>query len=281
MIELPLVRKIVALAIEEDLAAGDVTSELSIGAKKQGRGVVVAKEPLVVCGLPLIEVILHEISPRGDWDVKCEFEDGDKVSKGKALATIRGSLRTILAAERTVLNFMQRLSGIATGTAKICAQARGLKVLDTRKTTPGLRVLEKYAARIGGAKNHRMHLGDMILVKNNHIDANGGSVTKTLERIAERKAPYLPLEVEVRSLEELSLALPFKPDFVMLDNMNASNIKRSLALIKKMGSSCMVEVSGGITVSRFPQLRSLGVTVVSMGSLTTQAQNVDISMRVE
>jgi nicotinate-nucleotide pyrophosphorylase (carboxylating) len=280
MLDSTLVQKIIDLALEEDLSGGDITSTLTVPEGKGGAGELVAKEPLVVCGLPLVGRILQTVS-HGSGQVKLHTSEGQKVQKGAVLATIQADLRSLLAAERTILNFLQRLSGVATLTARVCGRARGVAVLDSRKTTPGLRVLEKYAVRTGGGRNHRFSLGDMILVKNNHIDANGGSVSKTLSRLRASAPLYMPVEVEVRSIDELIEALPFNPAVVMLDNMNDREIKRALSVIQQSGQAMQVEISGGVTAERIPKLKSLGVKIVSMGALTTKAQNVDISMRIK
>jgi nicotinate-nucleotide pyrophosphorylase (carboxylating) len=262
MLDSTLVQKIIDLALEEDLSGGDITSTLTVPEGKGGAGELVAKEPLVVCGLPLVGRILQTVS-HGSGQVKLHTSEGQKVQKGAVLATIQADLRSLLAAERTILNFLQRLSGVATLTARVCGRARGVAVLDSRKTTPGLRVLEKYA------------------VKNNHIDANGGSVSKTLSRLRASAPLYMPVEVEVRSIDELIEALPFNPAVVMLDNMNDREIKRALSVIQQSGQAMQVEISGGVTAERIPKLKSLGVKIVSMGALTTKAQNVDISMRIK
>ncbi|NDC38777.1 MAG: carboxylating nicotinate-nucleotide diphosphorylase [Proteobacteria bacterium] len=280
MFDSALVQKIVDLALEEDLSTGDITSTLTVPEGKAGQAELLAKEPMVVCGLPLVELILSRVT-RHPHKVKLHVAEGQKVPKGTVLATLHADLRGLLAAERTILNFIQRLSGIASMTARVCAKARGLTVLDSRKTTPGLRALEKYAVRTGGGRNHRFSLGDMVLVKNNHIDANGGSVSKTLAQIRDKAPLYMPIEVEVRSIAELTEALPFHPTVVMLDNMNDREIVRALAVIAKSGVQVQVEISGGVTAERLPNLKALGITIASMGALTTKAQNVDISLRIK
>lgn len=280
MLDSILARKIIDLALEEDLGGGDITSTLTVPEGSSGQAELLAKEPLVACGLPLVQSILSRVTSH-PIKVKLQVAEGQKVPKGTVLATMDADLRGLLAAERTILNFIQRLSGIATATARVCSKARGITVLDSRKTTPGLRVLEKYAVRIGGGRNHRLSLADMILVKNNHIDANGGSVTKTLARVRENAPLYMPLEVEVRTIEELTEALPFNPTVVMLDNMTDREISKALSVISKSGVAVQVEISGGVTAERLPKLRALGVRIVSMGALTTRAQNVDISMRIK
>lgn len=276
----PLVRKLVMLSLEEDLSFGDITSELAISPTHRSQAAILAREKLVVCGLPLLNLILELRGGANVVDVRTKVADGDEVGAGTVLATLVGCTVDLLGLERTMLNFLQRLSGVSTFTREVVRSAPGLMILDTRKTVPGFRVLDKYAVRAGGGRNHRMHLGDMVLVKNNHIDAHGG-VESTLNHLTKRKPPYMPLEIEVRDLQELRSALPFDPTIIMLDNMRDDQIKEALDLVKRESPRTLVEVSGGISFARLGQLRALGVELVSMGALTTQARNVDISMRIE
>lgn len=279
LFDAPSVRRLVLLAIEEDLPAGDVTAALTIDPEDCGRATVVAREALIVCGVPLVGVVFREFG----WEVAVEavVAEGSRVTAEAPLVRLAGSTRHLLAAERIVLNFLQRLSGVATGVRRVVDAAHGITVLDTRKTTPGWRLLEKYAVRVGGGANHRGSLSDMVLVKNNHIAAHRGSVRDTLRRVFAAKPIYLPVEVEVRSLTELEEALEFDVAVIMLDNMPTALIAAALQRIRAVKSQLPVEVSGGITPERFPELARAGVTLVSMGALTTQAVNVDISMRLE
>jgi nicotinate-nucleotide pyrophosphorylase (carboxylating) len=283
MLQSPLIDKLIALAIEEDLALGDVTSESCIPEGHQSIGKVLVRESLVVCGLPLIERIA--LSSHSSLKVTCHASDGDAVEKETVIAELQGSTRSLLALERTILNFLQRLSGVASQARLASAAAGSLIVLDTRKTTPGWRVLEKYACRIGGAKNHRFSLGDMVLVKNNHVDVQPGAsvgdkMRAALSQIAARKGPYLPMEVEVRSREELEAALEFKPQMIMLDNMTDERVAESVRIVKQKSPETILEASGGISTERLTRLAALGVHSVSMGALTTKAQNKDISLRI-
>ena len=279
----PLIKKIIALALEEDLPQGDITAALTIPADRRSKGLIRAKESCVVCGIPLVEMILWEFGEK-DFSVTPLVAEGEEIQASRAspvsLVQAEATTSTLLSVERTILNFMQRLCGVATLTRSVMKSAGNLKVLDTRKTTPGLRLLEKYAVRVGGGKNHRGSLSDMILVKNNHIDAGGG-LENVLQRINDDKPAYTTVEVEVRSLTELQTALRFKPQVVMLDNMSDKDIKESVALVAAEGAGVAVEVSGGISVDRFSKLQELGIHCVSMGSLTTHAVNVDISMKIE
>jgi nicotinate-nucleotide pyrophosphorylase (carboxylating) len=169
---------------------------------------------------------------------------------------------------------------VASVAREAVANAAGITILDTRKTMPGWRSLDKYAARVGGAKNHRFSLSDMILIKNNHIDAHQGDVTATLQAVFKSKPHFMPVEVEVRSLEELAATIPFNPTAVLLDNMSDSQIEASLKILKERAPQILVEVSGGITIQRLKSLALLGVPAVSMGSITTAARNRDISLRI-
>jgi nicotinate-nucleotide pyrophosphorylase (carboxylating) len=207
-------------------------------------------------------------------------DDGARVADADWLCELHGSTQHLLAIERTVLNFLQRMSGVATYTHSFCEQAKGLHVLDTRKTMPGWRVLDKYATRVGGARNHRTSLGDMVLVKNNHIDAHPGGIRAALAAVLAQKPLYMPWEVEVRDLTELAIALEFKPTIVMLDNFSDILISDAVALVRQNSHQPLIEVSGGVHRERLSSLGALGIDAVSVGALTTQATNVDISMRI-
>lgn len=274
----PLVKKLVALAIEEDLAFGDITSSLAVPEASVSVAHVVAREQLVVCGLAIAQCVVATAG----WGLHVELtaREGDTVQGGTPLLTLRGATREILSAERTVLNFLQRLCGVATATCALVLKNPGIVLLDTRKTMPGWRLLDKYAVRIGGARNHRISLGDMILIKNNHIDAHPGGLRAVLANVVADKPLYMPWEVEVRSLAELAVALEFSPTIVMLDNFSDVLIAEALKSISAQQRRPLVEVSGGVTPERLAALASLGVDAVSMGALTTRAPNVDISLRI-
>lgn len=279
MFRSPLVVSLVKLALEEDLAYGDITSELTIPKSHRSTAIIVAREKLVVAGLPIIEIIFELMGARPK--IELLEEEGTLQKDGAQLARIEGKTIDLLSAERTILNFLQRVSGVASYTRQTVSQAQGLTVLDTRKTLPGWRVLDKYAVRLGGGTNHRFHLGDMILVKNNHVDAHGGDMRATLKAISAKKPRYMPVEVEVRSLKELKVALEFGPQVLLLDNMDDKTIRQALRVVEDSGQNPMVEVSGGVSSKKFAGLKKLGVRCVSMGALTTRAANVDISMRVK
>lgn len=273
-----LIRKLILLALEEDLAFGDITASLTVPEDHRSSAVVLARQRLVMCGVEVLQAIIQE----GHWDIQCavEVSDGDVLAPEGVIARLVGRTRDLLAAERTILNFLQRLCGVATFTREFCAIQPGLVVLDTRKTMPGWRVLDKYAVRTGGGKNHRFCLGDMILVKNNHIDAHPGGIRGALSTIADQKPLYMPWEVEVRNLEELSIALEYRPTIVMLDNFSDDRIAEAVKLARAESEPPMIEVSGGITKERLARIYAAGANAVSVGALTTQAPNVDISMRI-
>lgn len=275
----PLVRRLVALAIEEDLGFGDLTSRLSINPVWQGTGVLVAKEAGVIAGLPLARIILEEGGAQlsQEWTVS----DGQEIAVGQELGRLSGSLAELLAIERVLLNFVQRLSGVATLTRTYVEQAGRVRVLDTRKTTPGWRVLEKYAVALGGGSNHRMSLGDQILVKDNHIDSHPQGLPGVMSDIKSSKPAYAVVEVEVRTEAELKTALGFEPDVVMLDNMDNAQIQSAMELISKSRRKPLVEISGGITLERIPALAETGIDGVSVGALTHSSAALDISMRID
>ena len=270
------VRTLIKLALEEDQAFSDVTAKCTIDSALKGRAVLHCKEELVVCGLPIIEIIAQQFA----CELKVELlqQEGARVDVKSELAHVNGSVRALLALERTILNFLQRLCGVATYTNNFVRNACGIEILDTRKTIPGWRQLDKYATRVGGARNHRADLKSMALVKNNHIDANLGDIAAVLAALS---GCGVPVEVEVRDTRELAAVLKRQVDYVMLDNMSNQQISESLEMVKQLKPSVLVEVSGGVTPERLPELAQLGVKLVSVGALTTQARNVDISMSIK
>jgi len=279
MIDSVLVRRLIQLALEEDLAFGDITSELSIDADQLGRAAIVAKEELVMCGGEIFRIIAEESHRYVTIDV--DTIDGKRIKSGSVIARLQGNFVTLLALERTMLNFLQRMCGIATHTSALTSNCHPLVILDTRKTLPGWRLLDKYAVRIGGGVNHRMGLGDMILVKNNHIDAHPQGMRGVLTAIKKQKAPYVSWEVEVRNLEELKIALEFGPPIVMFDNFSNQQIVEGVTLVRATDPRPFIEVSGGITDDRLQELKTLGIDAASMGRITNSARSVDISMKIE
>jgi nicotinate-nucleotide pyrophosphorylase (carboxylating) len=279
LLDSPSVKRIVALALDEDLQFGDITSALTVSSERIGVASIISKERLVVSGTKMASIV-NEVSG-SDLSIEVHVGDGEEVEKGTPLISLRGRATTLLALERTILNFIQRMSGVATYTKDFIAAAGGtITVLDTRKTLPGWRVLDKYSVAVGGGKNHRYSLGDMILVKNNHIDANPGGIKEALERVAVQKPPYMGWEVEVRTISELKETLPFSPDIIMLDNFTDDMVVEAGNVLRGISPRPLIEVSGGMTSERAKVLSQLGVDAVSVGALTTAARNVDISMRV-
>ena len=278
MFDSPLVRKLIDLALEEDLALGDITAQLTVPEHHTSKAKIIARQNLVVCGVDIVA----EIVKAGGWTISVTTKavDGTSAKEGEILVELAGRTRDLLSAERTILNFLQRLSGVATYTRNFCDAQTGLKILDTRKTMPGWRLLDKYATKIGGASNHRFSLGDMVLVKNNHIDAHPHGIKGALADIVAKKPLYMPWEVEVRNLDELKVALTFNPTIVMLDNFNDDLLKEAVALVKSVPQPPMIEVSGGVSKDRLAKIHATGVDAASVGALTTQAPNVDISMRI-
>ncbi|MCB0325833.1 MAG: carboxylating nicotinate-nucleotide diphosphorylase, partial [Bdellovibrionales bacterium] len=275
---------IVQLALVEDIGPGDITTLATISPERTGSAVILAKEPLVVCGQQVAAAVFAEVKHRFGYYVeyRAEAPDGSACKAGEQLAAMHGSLIGILIAERTVLNFLQHLSGIASYTKQVVKQLDGkAKLLDTRKTTPGYRALEKYAVATGGGTNHRHGLFDAVLIKNNHIDALQGDIAKAITQSRSFAPPGTKVEVEVRSLEELEAALAAKPDAILLDNMAPELLRRAVKLVRSSatGAGIELEASGGITMETVAAYGATGVDFISMGSLTHSARAVDISLR--
>lgn len=261
-------------ALDEDIGPGDVTTELTVPADRMARGSFYAREPMVVAGVELLEVIY---TLRGPADsLRILKPSGETAEPGDCLAEVEGPARVLLTCERTALNFMQRLSGVATLARQYADAVRGTgcKVLDTRKTTPGLRRLEKMAAAAGGVTNHRMGLYDAILIKNNHIAAAGG-VRNALEAV---KGQAIGAEIEVRTLDELDEALACGATRLLLDNLTPEEARRWIA---RIGGRASVELSGGITLDTVRAYASTGADFVSCGAITHSARALDINFRLQ
>ncbi|RPJ17475.1 MAG: carboxylating nicotinate-nucleotide diphosphorylase [Desulfobacteraceae bacterium] len=270
------VKDLIQIALKEDIGPGDITTDNIIDPEITGRGIIVAKEKLVIAGLEIAGEVFTSIEP----EAVCRFffKDGDSVSNNQVVMQIEGRLRTLLKGERTALNFIQRLSGIATNVRSYVEHLddKKIRLVDTRKTIPGWRMLEKYAVRVGGAYNHRMGLYDGVLIKDNHIAACGG-ITKAVESLRDKVSHLVKIEVEVSDLPSVKEALQAKADVIMLDNMDIDRIKEAAALI---GKKAVVEVSGGITKENIKLLSGSGVDIISVGALTHSARSVDLSMRI-
>jgi nicotinate-nucleotide pyrophosphorylase (carboxylating) len=267
---------LIDIALEEDIGSGDMTTDALVGPSLEGRGVISARQRLVVAGLHVAGRVFEHVD--AGLTVKLLAADGDTVDAGKPVMTVRGGLGSMLTAERTALNFLQRMSGIATHVRGYVAAVGGkkAKLVDTRKTTPGWRVLEKYAVRIGGAENHRMGLFDGILIKDNHIAACGG-IAAAVGR-ARRWAHHLVrIEVETESLPQVEEALGAGADVIMLDNMTLPEIEDAVA---RIAGRATVEISGGVRKEDLPRLADTGADLISVGALTHGAVSVDLSMEI-
>jgi nicotinate-nucleotide pyrophosphorylase (carboxylating) len=270
----PAIERLVDLALEEDLSLGDATSEATIDAAATGEGRFLAKEELVLAGTTIAARIFERLG------AECRFdrEDGARTAPGDWVGTARGPLRALLAAERTSLNFLQRLSGIATTTRR-CVDMLGAsktRLLDSRKTTPGWRMLEKAAVRAGGGTNHRRNLGDGILIKDNHVAACGG-VGAAVKAARARGSALLRVEVEITRLDQLEEAIATGADIVLLDNMDDASMAEA---VRRTAGRVPLEASGGIRFERLPRVAATGVDFVSMGAITQSARAVDISFEV-
>ena len=272
-----LVRKLIELAMEEDIGSGDITAENLVDSDLLGKGSIIAKEPLVIAGFDVAHQVFKYLDPDVVFDRR--YVDGDTLKGGEVIIEIEGKLRFMLMGERIALNFLQRLSGIATCVRQYVdeLQNKRVRLVDTRKTSPGWRVLEKYAVRVGGAHNHRMGLYDGVLIKDNHIAACGG-IINAVEKIRTCVSHLEKVEVEVSDLSGVKEAIGAGADVIMLDNMDMPRIKEAVAFIN---GRALVEVSGGITKYDLNPLADAGVDIISVGALTHSARAVDISMRIE
>ena len=275
----PAVRRLIDLALEEDLGRGDVTTAAVINGETFATAHLVAREPLVLAGLGVCTAVFQRVDPRITASELAE--DGNRVAAGATVASYRGRAASLLAAERTALNFVQRLSGTATLARAFVDAAAGsnLRITDTRKTTPGFRLLEKYAVRMGGASNHRHDLGSGVLIKDNHIAVAGGLLA-AVERTRGRVPHGLKIEVEVDSLAQLDEALAANADIILLDNFSPADIGRAVDKVKQLSPRPLLEVSGGVTLRRIPELARTGVDLVSAGALTHSAPAVDLALDI-
>jgi nicotinate-nucleotide pyrophosphorylase (carboxylating) len=272
---------IIDRALDEDIGRGDVTTEALIPRDFSGKATLLVKEKGVLAGIEVAGRIFHRVDP--SLETTSIMKDGMSVKPGDIAATISGSLISILKAERVALNFLQRLSGIASTTAQYVAETMGLgvKIMDTRKTTPGLRRLEKYAVRVGGGTNHRFHLGDAVLIKDNHITAlraTGLNLPDIIVKARRNAPPGITVEVEVTTLREAQEALNSGADIIMLDNMSIAEMKQAVVMA---GGRVKLEASGGITLDNVHQVALTGVDFISIGALTHSYQALDISLELE
>lgn len=268
--------QLIRIALEEDIGSGDVTTDPIVEAQRTGTGKIMAKESMVLAGLDVACKVFLALDPTMEFTTL--YKDGDHIAIGTAFLTITGKLRALLEGERTALNFLQHLSGIATTTRQYIERIAetGVRLVDTRKTMPGWRALEKYAVRVGGGHNHRFGLYDAILIKENHIVAAGG-ITEAITRVRNSIHHLLKIEVEVTSIEQIKEALENKVDIIMLDNMTPGQIREAVLLINK---SALIEVSGGVSLENILDFAKTGVDMISVGAVTHSARAVDISMLI-
>lgn len=274
-----LYERLVADALSEDIEHGDVTTSLCVPVEMEGRAVIVAKEECVIAGTFVAKEAFSRLDP--DCSFPRVLKEGKRVSRGAVVLEIHGRLSAILQAERVALNFLQRMSGIATLTSRFIERLDGLccRLVDTRKTTPGLRSLEKYAVRAGGGHNHRYGLADGILIKDNHIAACG-SIKKAVERVRALAPHTLLVEIEAGSIDELRQAVDAGADAVLLDNMDVKTLKEAVSFARRLNPRLLIEASGGVCLENVRDVAGTGVDIVSAGALTHSARAVDLSLRV-
>jgi nicotinate-nucleotide pyrophosphorylase (carboxylating) len=270
---------LIQLALAEDVCTGDFTSLWTLPAKQVQTAMLTAKENGIIAGLPIIPLVFGELG--GDVKIEIFIQDGDSVKVSDKIATITGETKTLLCGERVMLNFLQQLSGVATITGKFAAALKSgkTKVLDTRKTIPGFRTLQKYAVLAGGGSNHRMGLWDMVLVKDNHIAAAGG-VLEAWNAVKKQNAQNLKVEIEVENLEQLKSLLGLGVDRIMLDNMSNETMQEAVHIVRESGDSVELEASGNMTLERVKEISGIGLDFISVGALTHSVQALDISMRI-
>ncbi len=276
-VEIKAARILIDLALAEDVAGGDITTDNLIPASSRRKAKMVAKADGVVAGLEVAEMVFRNFDPNLFWNVK--VTDGGTVKKGDVIVEFEATYRALLTGERTALNFLQRLSGIATMSHRYAEAVKDFKteILDTRKTLPGFRLLDKYAVKTGGSSNHRIGLYDMVMIKDNHIEVAGG-ITQAVTEIRKRIAPGIKIEVETTTLEQVQEAIETGVDMIMLDNMDNTTMKKAVEMI---AGRAKVEASGNMTLERLREVAATGVDYISIGALTHSVQALDISQRLE
>jgi nicotinate-nucleotide pyrophosphorylase (carboxylating) len=269
--------KLIRLALDEDVGTGDITTEATISENAKSKARIIAKKALVQAGVDVALRTFLILDPETSFSIK--HADGSKLESGDVIAVVEGKTRALITAERTALNFLQRLSGIATHTATFVKKLKGTKtmLLDTRKTAPGMRFLEKHAVRMGGGTNHRTGLYDHFMIKNNHISATG-SILKAAELAKKKRKPGQNIEIETRTLDEVTQALRADADIIMLDNMSLEDAKKAVKII---GDRAKIEASGNMTLDTVRAYAELGVDYISIGSITHSAPAADIHMLID
>jgi len=272
-----LLDKTIKRSLEEDIGPGDITTDAVIALSATGKAVLETREDIVLAGLPVFMRTFTLIDP--DISFETFYEDGQEVSAGNVICNISGSMSAILKAERTALNFIQRMSGIATLTREyvLMASSEKVKILDTRKTVPGLRFLDKYSVTMGGGQNHRFGLYDAVLIKDNHIAA-AGSITNAVKSVKDRTPVEIKVEVEVENLDDVREAIDAGADSVLLDNMTSDEMKKAVEFIK---GRVLVEASGRINLDNVREIAETGVDFISIGALTHSVKAVDLSLEVK
>jgi len=275
------IEEIIDRALAEDLGKGDVTTEALIPGDQRGTGFIVAKKEGILAGIEVAKQVFHLVDPELKMEVL--VEDGARIKSGNRVAKVSGSIASILKAERVALNFLQHLSGIASETNRYVARVEGLpvRIMDTRKTTPSLRSLEKYAVRVGGGDNHRMNLGDGILIKDNHLAAlhsQGLNIKEIIAKARQNAPQRLPVEVEVGAVSEALEAVEAGANIVMLDNMSLEDMRKA---VKSIHGRALIEASGGITLGNVRAVAETGVDFISIGALTHSTKALDISLELE
>jgi nicotinate-nucleotide pyrophosphorylase (carboxylating) len=274
-------KHLIEQALAEDLGYGDITTEALISDDQTGKASIIAKAKGIIAGTEIAKQVFLKVDPKLKVDIR--IQDGATIKPGDMIAIIEGKYTSILKAERVALNFLQRLSGIASETAYYVEAVKGLpvEITDTRKTTPGLRLLEKYAVKVGGGKNHRMHLGDGILIKDNHLAAlhsQGLSIKDIINRARQKSPKKTKIEIEVKTIQEAIEAAEAKADIIMLDNMSLDDMHKAVQLINKRA---LIEASGGVTLDKVRTVAEIGVDLISIGALTHSVRALDISLKLD
>lgn len=270
------IERVITTALKEDIGAGDITTNLLIAKNQKAIAFFLAKEDGIIAGLNIAKMVFQKLNRNVSW--KSFIQDGEHVTAGMRFAEVKGPLRALLTGERTALNILQRLSGIATATNNFVTVVKdtNTKILDTRKTAPGLRLLDKYAVKLGGGTNHRIGLFDMVLIKDNHIKA-AGSITNAVNKIKKGLTEKIKIEVETRNLEEVREALDCKVEIIMLDNMSVAEMKDAVMII---GGKAKIEASGNVNLQSLRKIAETGVDYISVGALTHSVKALDISMKI-
>ncbi len=270
------IRPVIILALKEDIGDGDITTNAIFNGNGNSQAVIISNDEGTFCGAEIVKTIFNEIDPI--VKVSVLKKDGKKVKPGDKIIKITGHTKSLLTGERTCMNFIQRMSGIATKTNRICDKLKGtgITLLDTRKTAPGLRLLDKYAVKCGGGRNHRIGLYDMILIKDNHIKA-AGSIKEAIKRVKSVYGQKYEIEVEASTLDQVKETLKCRPDFIMLDNMDKFTMQKAIEMIN---SKIKIEISGNLDEDRLEEISDLKVDFISMGALTHSVKAFDLSMKI-